>query len=59
MNYWSDMSEQVSNILAEKPTVGDYANEELFSRWVRNLTPTSRGVICNARGLRRTEACAP
>jgi hypothetical protein len=58
MNYWSDMSEQVRNILAERSTVAAYANQELFSRWVGNLTPTARSVICNVRELRGAEFCS-
>lgn len=58
MNYWSDMSEQVRNILAERPNVAAYANQELFSRWVGNLTPTARGVICNVRELKGAEFCS-
>lgn len=58
MNYWNDMSEQVRNILAERPNVAAYANNELFSHWVRNLTPSARGVICNVSELRGSEFCA-
>jgi len=58
MNYWSDISRQVRNLLAERPNVAAYANDELFSRWVRNLTPSARGVICNAGELRGSEFCA-
>jgi hypothetical protein len=39
VNYWNDMSERVRHILAERPNVAAYANDELFSQWVRNLTP--------------------
>jgi hypothetical protein len=58
MNYWSDMSEQVRNILAERPNVAAFANQELFLRWVGNLTPTARSVICKVRELRGAEFCA-
>jgi hypothetical protein len=58
MNYWNDMSERVRNILAERPNVDSYANDELFSSWVRNVSPTARGVICNVRELRGAEFCS-
>ena len=58
MNYWNDMSERVRNILAERPNVAAYANDELFSQWARNLTPSARGVICNVSELRGSEFCA-
>jgi hypothetical protein len=58
MSYWNDMSEQVRNLLNERPNVTAYANDELFSRWVKNLTPDARGVICNVRALRGSQVCA-
>jgi hypothetical protein len=58
MNYWNDMSERVRNILADRPNVASYANDELFSQWVRNLTPDARVVICNVSELRGSEFCA-
>jgi hypothetical protein len=58
MNYWNDMSEQVRNMRAERPNVAACANDELFSQWVRNLTPSTRGVICNVHELRGSEFCA-
>lgn len=58
MNYWNDISEKVRNILAERPNVAAYANGELFSQWVRNLTPSARGVICKVSELRGSDFCA-
>jgi hypothetical protein len=58
MNYWNDMSEQVRNILAERFNAAAYANYELCSQWVRNLTPSARGVICNVSELRGAKFCA-
>jgi hypothetical protein len=57
MNYWSDMSEAVRKILAERPNLAAYSNDELFSRWMKNLTPTARGVICKVRELKGAEFC--
>lgn len=58
MNYWNDMSERVRNILAARPNLEAYSHEELFSRWVMNLTPTARGLICNVPQLRGSAFCA-
>jgi hypothetical protein len=58
MNYWTNISREVREILAERPNVAAYANKELFSQWVRNLPPSARGVICNVSELRGSEFCA-
>jgi hypothetical protein len=58
MNYWNDISERVKGILAAHPTLAEYPNDELFSSWVRNLSPTARGVICNVCELRGAEFCS-
>lgn len=58
MNYWHDVSLRVRNILDERPELASYDNHELFSRWVRNLSPTAQGVICSVRELRGADACA-
>ena len=58
MNYWHDISLKVRKILDERPELASYDNHKLFSRWVRNLSPTAQGVICSVRELRGSEACA-
>jgi hypothetical protein len=58
MNYWRDMSEQVRNMLAERPNVAAFPNQEIFSRWMGNLTSTARGVICNVHELKGSEFCS-
>ena len=58
MNYWANISREVREILTERPNVAAYANDELFSQWVRNLTPGARGLICNVSELRGSDFCS-
>lgn len=57
MNYWSSMERQVTEILRSRRTVDAYPNNELFARWVTNLSPTGRGVICGNTELTGEPFC--
>ena len=59
MNYWANISREVREILTERPNVAAYANDELFSQWVRNLTPGVIGLTsCNVSELRGSDFCS-